>query len=290
MSNEQQVRIYNPSEEMVKNAAVSGMDGYRALCRGSRGRLRGLLGASRQGAAGLEVPFTQVLDQSNAPFFKWFADGKLNVSYNCLDRNVANGLGDKVALIFEADGGEVTRITYKDLLSRVSSSPTPCAAWASRRAIASSSTCRCRSKAWSRCRPAPASAPPTRSCSAASRPRRCPIASRTRRPWLVITSDGQFRGGKASLLKPIADEALSLGGCVPSERHRRQAHRCRRSPWSPAATSGSDDWSPPSPDVCEPGGSRPSTRCSCSTPPAPPASRKGVQHAPAATCCRPCCR
>ena len=52
--------------------------------------------------------------------FKWFADGKLNVSYNCLDRNVNNGLGDKVALIFEGDNGDVTRVTYKDLLARVS--------------------------------------------------------------------------------------------------------------------------------------------------------------------------
>jgi hypothetical protein len=61
-----------------------------------------------------------VLDESNAPFFKWFADGKLNASYNCLDRNVEAGLGDKVAIVFEADDGEVKRITYKELLSRVS--------------------------------------------------------------------------------------------------------------------------------------------------------------------------
>jgi acetyl-CoA synthetase len=50
-----------------------------------------------------------VLDESNAPFFKWFADGKLNASYNCLDRNVEAGLGDKVAIVFEADDGEVKR-------------------------------------------------------------------------------------------------------------------------------------------------------------------------------------
>jgi acetyl-CoA synthetase len=87
-------------------------------------------------------PFTQALDESNAPFFKWFADGKLNVSYNCLDRQVEAGLGDKVAIIFEADNGEVTKVTYKEMLSKVASSPMPCAAWASRRAIASSSTCR----------------------------------------------------------------------------------------------------------------------------------------------------
>ena len=64
-------------------------------------------------------PFTKVLDESNAPFFKWFPDGKLNVSYNCLDRNVEGGLGDKVAIVFEADNGDVTTITYRDLLAKV---------------------------------------------------------------------------------------------------------------------------------------------------------------------------
>jgi acetyl-CoA synthetase len=43
-----------------------------------------------------QTPFTQVLDESKAPFFKWFADGKLNVSYNCLDRQVKNGLATKL--------------------------------------------------------------------------------------------------------------------------------------------------------------------------------------------------
>ena len=113
MSNDQQVRIYNPSEEMVKNAAVSGMDGYRALCKEAEDDYEGFWGRRAKEMLDWKVPFTKVLDDTNAPFFKWFADGKLNVSYNCLDRNVNNGLGDKVALIFEADNGEVTRITYK---------------------------------------------------------------------------------------------------------------------------------------------------------------------------------
>src|SRR5574338_206718 len=119
MSNEQ-VRFYNPSEEVVKNAAVSGMEGYRALCKEAEDDYEGFWGRRAKELLDWKVPFTQVLDESNAPFFKWFADGKLNVSYNCLDRNVNNGLGDKVALIFEGDNGEVTRVTYKDLLSRVS--------------------------------------------------------------------------------------------------------------------------------------------------------------------------
>src|SRR5678815_4644642 len=63
-------------------------------------------------------PFTKVLDESNAPFYKWFSDGELNASYNCLDRNLEKGLGDKTAIIFEADDGKVTKVTYKDLLAR----------------------------------------------------------------------------------------------------------------------------------------------------------------------------
>ena len=52
-------------------------------------------------------PFTKSLDESNAPFYKWFEDGMLNVSYNCLERNLQNGNANKVAILFEADDGEV---------------------------------------------------------------------------------------------------------------------------------------------------------------------------------------
>ena len=61
-----------------------------------------------------------IRDRSNAPFYKWFADGTLNVSYNCLDRNVEAGLGDKVAIISETDDGAVRNVTYKELLLKVS--------------------------------------------------------------------------------------------------------------------------------------------------------------------------
>ncbi|MFX7329389.1 acetyl-coenzyme A synthetase N-terminal domain-containing protein, partial [Acinetobacter baumannii] len=67
-----------------------------------------------------QTPFTRTLNEDNRPFFKWFEDGKLNVSYNCLDRNIQAGLGDKTAIIFEADDGTVTRVSYSDLLVRVS--------------------------------------------------------------------------------------------------------------------------------------------------------------------------
>jgi acetyl-CoA synthetase len=61
-------------------------------------------------------PWDQVLDESDAPFFKWFVGGKLNASYNCLDRHVEAGQGDKVAFHWRGEEGEERDVTYADLL------------------------------------------------------------------------------------------------------------------------------------------------------------------------------
>src|ERR1700744_2745747 len=61
------------------------------------------------------TPFTEVLDWANAPFAKWFADGKLNVAYNCVDRHVEAGLGDRVAIHWEGEPGDGRSLTYSDL-------------------------------------------------------------------------------------------------------------------------------------------------------------------------------
>ncbi len=66
-----------------------------------------------------ETPFTEVLDTSNAPNFRWFTDGRLNVSYNCLDIHLAER-GDKIAIIFEGEGGDQRRLTYRELTDDVS--------------------------------------------------------------------------------------------------------------------------------------------------------------------------
>jgi acetyl-CoA synthetase len=58
----------------------------------------------------------QVLDESNPPFYKWFVGGKLNVSYNCLDRHVEAGNGDRVAYHWRGEEGEEREVTYADLL------------------------------------------------------------------------------------------------------------------------------------------------------------------------------
>ncbi|MBS9533831.1 acetate--CoA ligase [Mycobacterium sp. M1] len=66
------------------------------------------------------TPFTQVLDYSDAPFARWFADGRLNVAYNCVDRHVEAGHGDRVAIFFEGEPGDARSITYAELLAQVS--------------------------------------------------------------------------------------------------------------------------------------------------------------------------
>jgi acetyl-CoA synthetase len=63
--------------------------------------------------------WTKTLDWSNAPFAKWFIDGKLNVSYNCVDRHVEQGHGNQVAIYFEGEPGDTRTITYKELQDEV---------------------------------------------------------------------------------------------------------------------------------------------------------------------------
>ena len=114
----QESRLFPPSSAFVKQANISGMDAYRALCAEAEKDLDAFWARLAREHVLWHKPFTQVLDESQAPFFKWFADGQLNASYNCLDRHLATQ-PDKVAIIFEADDGKVSRITYKELYRRV---------------------------------------------------------------------------------------------------------------------------------------------------------------------------
>ncbi len=111
---------YKPSPEWVANAHVKGEAGYAALVAEAEKDYAGYWGRLARELVSWQTPFTKTLDESNAPFFKWFEDGKLNVSYNCLDRHVEAGKGGKTALIFEADDGTVTTVTYAELLDKVS--------------------------------------------------------------------------------------------------------------------------------------------------------------------------
>src|SRR5450432_1823439 len=116
MSAEQ--HVYPPPAEAVKNAWVSGMDAYQKLCDEAERDYEGYWARLAREFISWKTPFRTVLDVANAPFFKWFEDGTLNASYNCLDRNVENGLGAKIAIIFEADDGAVTKASYGEMLER----------------------------------------------------------------------------------------------------------------------------------------------------------------------------
>lgn len=111
-------KTYTPPASAVEGAHVSGMAAYEALCKEAESDYTGYWARLARELLSWKQPFTQVLNDSQAPFFKWFEDGRLNASYNCLDRHVDAGRGDRVALIFEADDGSVTRVTYSELLAK----------------------------------------------------------------------------------------------------------------------------------------------------------------------------
>ncbi|MEW6133263.1 MAG: acetate--CoA ligase [Pseudomonadota bacterium] len=115
-----ETRVFPPSADFVAQANVSGMAAYEALMNEAKSDYAGFWGRLAKESITWHKPFTQVLDESRAPFYKWFYDGELNVSYNCLERHIQAGKGGKTALIFEADDGKVTTSTYNDLLKRVS--------------------------------------------------------------------------------------------------------------------------------------------------------------------------
>jgi len=107
-------RKFPPSPEFVQVANTSDMSLYEEAERDHEGfwarQARELLDWS--------VPFTQVCEW-DLPYSEWFADGKLNVSFNCLDRHVLAGRGDKVAFYWEGEPGDSQVVTYADLLADV---------------------------------------------------------------------------------------------------------------------------------------------------------------------------
>ncbi len=208
-----ELQTYFPPAELQANAWVSGMDAYNALCAEAEADHEGFWARHARELLSWKTPFTRTLDASEAPFFKWFEDGTLNASYNCLDRQVDAGLGDKVALIFEADDGAVTRVTYSQLLDRTCRMANALKARGIKkgdRVIIYMSMSVEGVVAMQAC--ARIGAPHSvvfGGFSAQSLRDRIEDTGAV----AVITADEQQRGGKSLPLKSIVDEALALGGC-----------------------------------------------------------------------------
>ena len=247
----QENRLFPPPADFVKQANVSGMAAYQALCDEAAHDFEGFWGRLARETLLWHSPFSKVLDESTAPFFKWFYDGELNVSYNCLDRHLKTQ-PDKTAIIFEADDGKVSKISYKDLYHRVCQFSNALKSRGIRKGdrviiympmsievIVAMQSC--------------ARIGATHSVvfggfSAKSVHERIIDAGAV----AVITADGQMRGGREIPLKPAIDEAFSMGGCEAVKSvivYRRTgtavAMRSPRDKWWHDAVKGQAD-------TCEP--------------------------------------
>jgi acetyl-CoA synthetase len=206
-------RVFPPSEATVKAARISGMEGYNALCAEAEKDFEGFWSRLAKANVVWNKPFTRTLDESNAPFYKWFDDGELNASANCLDKHIGTPTENKVAVIFEADDGKVTKTTYKELLARVSQFANALKADGIKKGdrvlvympmtlegVIAMQAC--------------ARIGATHSVvfggfSAKALQERIIDAGAV----AVITSNYQMRGGKELPLKSIVDEGIAMGGC-----------------------------------------------------------------------------
>jgi acetyl-CoA synthetase len=208
----QEKRVFPPSPANIKQANISGMEAYRKMVAEAEKDFEGFWAKLARETLAWSKPFTKVLDESKAPFFRWFYDGELNASYNCLDRHLKTQ-PNKVAIIFEADDGRVTKISYQELHKQVCQFANALKSRSikqgdrvliympmSIQAVVAMQAC--------------ARIGATHSVvfggfSAKSLQERIIDAGAI----AVITADGQFRGGKEIPLKPVVDEAFAMGGC-----------------------------------------------------------------------------
>ena len=234
----QEERVFPPPAEFAAQAAISGMEAYEKLCAEAAGDYEGFWARLARENIDWHKPFSTTLDESDAPFYKWFADGTLNASYNCLDRNLTNGNADKTAIIFEADDGTTTRVSYRELHARVCQFANGLKSRGIKkgdRVIIYMSMSIEGVAAMQAC----ARIGATHSVvfggfSAKALQERIIDAGAV----AVITADEQLRGGKQLPLKAIVDDALALGGCDTI----RNVVIYRRTGGNIAVTAGRDLW------------------------------------------------
>ncbi|MGB7755082.1 MAG: acetate--CoA ligase [Salinisphaera sp.] len=228
-------RVFEPPRAFVDQATLK-PDDVEALYSAAENDHEGFWADLARQHIDWHKPFSQTLDASNAPFFKWFADGELNVSYNCLDRHLESR-GDKTAIIFESDDGEVEHISYRELHARVCRFANALKAnglGKGDRAVIYLPNVPQAAIAMLACaRIGAIHSVVFGGFSAPSLRDRIDDAEAK----MLITADGNYRGGKLIPLKDVADKALSQG-CASIER----VIVLKRSGTDIAMTSGRDVW------------------------------------------------
>jgi acetyl-CoA synthetase len=245
-------RIFPAPVDFSANATIPSMEAYHALCAEAEEDYEGFWGRLARENLHWHTPFTKTLDESSAPLYKWFEDGLLNVSYNCLDVNLKKGLGDKVALIFETDGGDTVQVTYQQLHQKVCQ-------------FANGLKSRGISKGDRVVIYMPMSVEGVVAMQACARIGATHsvvfggFSAKSLQERIVdvgavavITADEQVRGGKHLPLKAIVDEALALGDCEKI----KDVIVYQRTGGKVTMTEGRDQWMHElvvgQADVCEP--------------------------------------
>src|SRR3954465_10259889 len=247
----QEKRVFPPSPAFIKQANISGMEAYRKLVAEAEQDFEGFWARlARETLAGSKA-FSKVGDKSKSPFFRCVYGGELNASYNCLDRHL-KAIGDKTAIIFEADDGRVTKITYRQLHGEACRFANALKAKGIKKgdrvliympmsiqAVVAMQAC---------ARIAATHSVVFGGFSAKSVQERIIDAGAI----AVITADGQFRGGKEIPLKPVVDEALGMGGCEAIKNvlvYKRSGSKVAMSAgrdtwWEDAVKGQSEPWDP----------------------------------------------
>ena len=110
-------RRFPPGDEFLKTAALLPEQAHQ-LYQAAADNNHNFWAEQAKQELSWHKPFTQIIDESKAPFFRWFSDGLINASYNCIDRHLAER-ADKTAIIIEGEQGDIEHITYKELHQRV---------------------------------------------------------------------------------------------------------------------------------------------------------------------------
>ena len=210
-------RVFNPSDETVNTANVSGMDSYKVICNKFTNNYEESWGKLARELLLWEKPFTKILNEDRAPFYKWFEDGKINASYNCLDRHLKKQ-PNKLAFIFEGDDGLIKTITYKDLYHKVcefaNGLKTLSLDVGDRVIIYLPMTIEAVIAMQACARIGLTHSVVFGGFSSKSIQERVIDAEAK----LIITADYQFRGGKKIPLKTTVDDAIAMGGCTTVQK------------------------------------------------------------------------